>query len=123
MSFQDFMTKIRYVDNQVARWIMRHFYFMFFQAVLLVIFLFWFVNVFKVIDANYQVANTDLNAKIQVSQLINSTLLVFLMILNSFWLLFIFNIQQRIFNVLKDLNFIMNRFTRSGPRHQDHNKD
>ena len=123
MSFQDLMTKIRYHDNQMARWIMRHFYFMFFQAVLLVIFLFWFVNVFKVIDANYQVTSVDLAAKIQVSQLINSTLLVFLMILNSFWLLFIFNIQQRIFNVLKDLNFVMNRFTRGGPRHQDHNKD
>ena len=123
MSFQDFMTKIRYVDNQVARWIMRHFYFMFFQAVLLVIFLFWFVNMFKVIDATYQTPNNDLAGQVQIGQLVNSTLLVLLMILNSFWLLFIFNIQQRILNVLKELNFIMNRFTRGNKKYQDPNKN
>ena len=116
------MTKIRYVDNQVARWIMRHFYFMFFQGVLLVIFLFWFINMFKVIDANYQTPATDLAGRIQISQLINSTLVVLLMILNSFWLLFVFNIQQRILNVLKELNFIMNRFSRGNQKYQDHNK-
>ena len=123
MSFQDFMTKFKYVDNQVARWLMRHFYFMFFQAVLLIIFLFWFVNIFKVIDVTYQTPDNNLVGQLQLGQLINSTLIVLLMIMNSFWLLFIFNIQQRIFSVLKELSFTMNRFTRSGPKHQDPNKD
>ena len=123
MPFQDFMTKIRYLDNQLARWIMRHFYFMFFQAVLLVIFLFWFVNMFKVIDANFQTPSTDLAGRLQISQLINSTLIVLLMILNSFWLLFVFSIQQRILSVLKELNFTMNRFNRGNQRTQDSNKN
>ena len=31
MSYQDFMNKIRYFDNRMAKWLMRHIYFTFFQ--------------------------------------------------------------------------------------------
>lgn len=113
MSFNDFMNKIRHVDNQLAKWITRHFYFMFFQCVLIVIFVLWFVNTFNVIDVNNDAVKADIQGKILVGQLVNSTLITLLLILNSFWLLFIFNIQQRIFSILKEVNYNIGRLTRS----------
>jgi hypothetical protein len=123
MSFNDFMNKIRHFDNQMAKWITRHFYFMFFQVVLIVIFLFWFVNTFNTIDANHDVSNSDLQGKILVGQLINSTLATLLLIFNSFWLLFVFNIQQRIFSILKEVNYNIARLSRSNFKSDHKDRD
>lgn len=109
MAFNDFMAKIRYWDNQIAKWLMRHFYFMFFQMVLLIIFLFWFVNMFDVIDINQESANSSLLERAVISQSVNTTIMVLLLLVNSFWMLYVFNGIQRMMNLLKDINYNIHR--------------
>ncbi len=110
MSFKDTMNKIRYWDNLTAKWLMRHFYFMFFQIVLFIIFLFWFVNLFKVIDTHVAVPAENLTERILLTQSTNSTIIVFLLLLNSFWMLYIFNTLQRTNTLLKEMNYNLLRF-------------
>lgn len=106
MSFNDFMNKVRHWDNLIAKWLMRHFYFMFFQLVLVVIFVFWMTNTINIIDLSFQTSReAPVIEKLAVSQSVNMTIIVLLLLLNSFWLLYIFNSIQRIRNVLKDVNF------------------
>ncbi|MCA9405324.1 MAG: hypothetical protein KC684_02215 [Candidatus Omnitrophica bacterium] len=102
------MNKIRHLDNVTARWIMKHFYLLFFQIVLFIIFLFWFVNMFGVIDVATDSSN-NLTEKALAAQSVNTTIIVFLLLLNSFWMLYMFSYVQRIFGILKDLNFNVNR--------------
>ncbi|OGX33834.1 MAG: hypothetical protein A3C36_01455 [Omnitrophica WOR_2 bacterium RIFCSPHIGHO2_02_FULL_52_10] len=109
MPFQDIMSKVRYLDNLAAKWLMRHFYFMFFQIVLFVIFLFWFVNMFNVIDTSYQVSSASALERAVMTQSINVTIIVLLLLLNSFWMLYVFNGIQRLANLLKDINYNINR--------------
>ncbi|MBN1870740.1 MAG: hypothetical protein JW847_09215 [Candidatus Omnitrophica bacterium] len=109
MSYKDFMTKIRYWDNLTAKWLMRHFYFMFFQIVLFVIFLFWFHNMFNVIDVNYQIPRSSILERAVMTQSVNTAILVLLLLLNSFWMLYIFNSIQRLSNILKDISYNINR--------------
>ena len=105
MSFDNFMAKVRYWDNLTARWIMRHFYIMFFQIVLVVIFFLWFVNTIQVIDITSQVNKVNLTERALSTISVNSTLIVFLILLNSFWLLFTFNSIIRIKTILRDLSY------------------
>jgi len=114
MAYKDFMNKVRYLDNLTAKWIMRHFYFMFFQIVLVGIFIFWFVNIFNVIDASIQATRADLVSRLLMTQSINTTIIVLLMILNSFWLLFMFNGIQRISTLLKDVSYYTSRLRPRG---------
>jgi len=110
MAFKDFMVKIRYWDNLTAKWLMRHFYFMFFQIVLFIVFLFWFVNMFNVIDVNYQITrSSSVLERAMITQSINTTIMVLLLLLNSFWMLFIFKGIQRLVNLLRDVNYSINR--------------
>ena len=117
MSFANVMNKIRYWDNTIARWMMRHVYYMFFQLVLLVIFLFWLFNVVSVVDVASKTEQGSYLEKVLRTQSINTTIIVFLLFLNSFWLLYIFSSIQRIGNLLKDLNFNLSRF-RTPPRNK-----
>lgn len=105
MSFQDFMNKLRYWDNMTAKWMMRHFYFLFFQIVLLIVFFLWLANALEVISFSFQSPPQDPIERLLASQSINVTILVFLLIMNSFWLLFMFNGFLRIRSLLQDMNF------------------
>ena len=109
MAFKDFMVKIRYWDNLTAKWLMRHFYFMFFQIVLFIIFLFWFVNMFNVIDINTQASKSSILERAAITQSVNTTIMVLLLLLNSFWMLYVFKGIQNIMNLLKDINYNIHR--------------
>lgn len=110
MSYKNIISKVRYWDNLAAKWIMRHFYFMFFQAALLGIFLFWFVNMFDVIDANFQASqSSSVTEHILAAQSVNMTIIVLLILLNSFWMLFVFSAIQRISSLLRDMNYHLSR--------------
>ena len=116
MAYKDIMAKIRYLDNLAARWLMRHFYFMFFQIVLLVVAIFWFINIFDVIDTNYQSSKSSVLERAVMTQSVNMTIAVLLLLLNSFWMLYIFNGIQRLAILLKDINYNINRLrTRNKP--------
>lgn len=103
------MVKVRYLDNLTAKWLMRHFYFMFFQIALFIIFLFWFVNMFNVIDVNYQASRPSVLERAVMTQSVNTTIMALLLLLNSFWMLYVFNGIQRITNLLKDINYNIHR--------------
>lgn len=109
MSFNDFMNKVRQLDNMIARWLLRHFYFMFFQLVLLVIFVFWFGNLLNVIDLNYSTHEKTVAEKIHLTDSVNTTIIVILLLMNSFWMLYIFNSLQRLSNLLKDMSYNISR--------------
>ena len=115
MSFTDMMNQLRHWDNTLARWMLRHVYYMFFQMVLFVLFFFWLFHVLPVmtaIETAPQVEQSSHLEKIFKAQSINTTVITFLLFLNSFWLLYIFSSIQRIGGLLKDLNFTLSRFSR-----------
>ncbi len=120
MSPNNFINKIRYWDNMTAKWIIRHFYTVFFQIILVIIFVFWFINLFSVIDTTLQVDNTNLMERFLATQSTNSTIIVFLLILNSFWMLFMFNSLLRLRTLLKDINYniIRRKTQRNYQRHK-----
>ena len=119
MNFSEFMNKVRQWDNLLAKWIVRHFYFVFFQIILVVIFICWFINTTYVIsnigDVNNQPTPPTPLEQILVTQSVNTTLVVFLLLLNCFWVLFIFNGLQRVQLILRDLSYSLGRFRDRNP--------
>lgn len=123
MKYNDLLTKIRHWDNLTAKWFMRHFYFMFFQIVLVAIFVIWFINLFGVIDTILSPAEQTTAEKILITQSINQTIIVFLMLLNSFWFLFIFNNIQRMRTLLKDVSYHLSKIRFSKKFHSNQHKN
>ncbi len=112
MSINDILSKLKYWDSVMLKWLMRSFYLTFFQIIfqiiLVVTFFFWFINTLSVIDESSQQTST-LTERILVTQNTNINILVFLAILNSFWLLFMLNIMQSVKSLLKDITFNTSR--------------
>ncbi|OGX08796.1 MAG: hypothetical protein A2Z88_11235 [Omnitrophica WOR_2 bacterium GWA2_47_8] len=110
MPFSDFMSKIRQWDVQTAKWINRHFYLLFFEIILAIIFVAFFVNSLKVIDFNIEaMGEGKLLEKILISQSVNLSFVVMLLLLNSFWILFMFNSILRISASLRELNYVLGK--------------
>lgn len=109
MSFEDFMNNIRRYDNRFAKWMMRHFYTMFFQVVLVVVFFFFFVNTIQNILISEHVEQGTFTQQILAQQTNNLLLIIFLMLLNSFWMLFIFTSMNRLRLILKDIHYTLMR--------------
>jgi len=109
MSFQEFMSKVRYWDNRFAKWMLGHFYTIFFEFVLVAIFLLYFVNIFKTIDISTQVAAGNITEQLLLQQSTHTLLIIILLILNSFWMLFIFNGMNRLRIILKDISYQLMR--------------
>ncbi|MFP4472790.1 MAG: hypothetical protein ACLFPX_02830 [Candidatus Omnitrophota bacterium] len=105
MRFDDVMNTIRRWDNRCARWMMRHFYFFFFQVVLIVVFFVLFVNAINTIDLGSQLAPDSLIQHILHQNSVSLLVIIFLMLLNSFWMLFMFNTMNRIRYILKDIHY------------------
>ncbi|MFT5386973.1 MAG: hypothetical protein ACI9F2_001184 [Lysobacterales bacterium] len=113
MASSSFISKIRHFDNVTAKWLMRHFYFIFFQIILVILFLFWFTNLFSIIDFNIGVPNKTFTDTILTNQATTLSVMVFLMLLNSFWMLYMFNCIIRIMHTQKDMSYTLSRM-----RHQ-----
>jgi len=105
MSNSNFLSRIRRLDNMIARWVMRHFYFIFFQVILVIIFVFWLSNTVQIIDINFQISKNNLLEKILLTQSINTSIIVILLLLNSFWMLYILGGIQRLRNLLRDISY------------------
>ena len=109
MSFQDFMNKIRQWDSHFARWMMRHFYILFFEIVLVIIF-FWFLfTLIGAINTTSQVAPNNITEQLLLTQSTTTLIIALLLLLNSFWMLYIFNHIDRLRVILKDISFNLNR--------------
>ena len=109
MALQDLMNKIRQWDNQSAKWMMRHFYLLFFEFVLVIIFLIGFFNTIQFIDFSFEVVRNDIVQRLLLTQTVYMLVVVLLMLLNSFWILYIFNCMLRMQNTLKDVSFNLSR--------------
>ncbi|MFA5088216.1 MAG: hypothetical protein WC552_04195 [Candidatus Omnitrophota bacterium] len=109
MPFNDFMSKVRQWDNRSAKWITRHFYLLFFEIVLVIIFLAFFVNTMKTIDISVSVSENNIGERLLASQAVNLSIIVMLMLLNSFWMLYIFNSILRLRAILSDMNYNLNK--------------
>jgi len=114
MSFDDFMAKIRYWDNRCARWMMRHFYIIFFEFVLVAIFFIFFFNTFRALDIFASVPSDDVIGNLLIQQNTHTLIIIVLLLLNSFWMLFMFNGLNRLRILLKDINFTLMR-RKQGP--------
>lgn len=109
MSFEDFMAKVRYWDNRCARWMMRHFYIIFFEFVLVVVFFIYFYNIFRVIDLAAQTSPNSILEQLLAQQAVNTLIIIVLLILNSFWMLFIFDGLNRLRTLLREISYNLMR--------------
>lgn len=105
MNFSDFMNKVRYWDNRAARWMMRHFYLLFFEAFLILVFFFFFVQVIHVINLSADTPRDNIVAQLLLTQNILMLFIVLLLLLSSFWVLYLFNSLLRAIAVLRDINY------------------
>ena len=119
MGFNEFMAKVRHWDNQSVKWMMRHFYILFFEIVLVLIFLALFVNAIKVIDLSVDVTKDNIFENLMLTQSFSLLLLVFLLLMNSFWMLYMFNAIIRIRTNLRDINFTLTRRRGAPPSGND----
>ena len=117
MSSSPFISKIRHLDNIIAKWLMRHFYFIFFQIILVGIFVYWFTTTFKIIDLG-RIPKNNLTEHILTTQATSLNVIVLLMIVNSFWLLYMFNCIMRIMYTQRDMSYTLSRM-----RHQNKPKN
>jgi hypothetical protein len=108
MSFPDLMNKVRQWDNRSAQWMMKHFYMIFFEFILVGVFVFFFMNSFKIVDASDHMAG-DPVSNLLLAQTINTSLIVILLLFNSFWMLYIFNSILRLRGVLKNIDYNLSR--------------
>jgi hypothetical protein len=109
MSGDNFMTRIRQWDNNVARWMMRHFYIMFFEFVLVLIFFIFIFSTFRTIDISANVPVKNTTEQLLLQQSVNQLIIIILMLLNSFWMLFIFSGINRLRGALRDISYNLMR--------------
>lgn len=109
MPFSDFMNKVRQWDNNAARWMMRHFYIIFFEFVLVIVFFIFLFNTFRTIDLSHAVPENNITEQLLVQQSTNTHIIIVLMLLNSFWMLYVFNEITRVRTLLKDISFYQSR--------------
>ena len=121
MRFQDFMNKIRYWDNYYARLMMRHFYLIFFEFVLVIIFFIWFFKSMGSIDLAVRVSQKSAIEQLVLQEVTNTQIIVILMLLNSFWMLYIFNGLNRLRIILRDISFNLSRRRQQGETRSDDN--
>ncbi len=97
--------KIRYWESLSSRWIFRNFYTLFFEILLLAIFVIFFTQAIHVIGLMDDVSKTDIIEQLLLSQSINILIIVILLLLNSFLMLFIFNSVIRFRPLLKEISY------------------
>ena len=105
MGLPEFMAKVRYWDNRSAKWMMRHFYILFFEVFLVTIFFAFFVNVIQVINISTELSKHNIIERLLLSQSFNTLIIVLLLLLNSFWMLYMFSSIIRLRTILREMNF------------------
>ncbi len=109
MGFTDLMNKVRQWDNRAAQWMVRHFYILFFEIILVGIFVGVFINTIKIIDAGVDLNKNNLIERLLMTQSVNTLLIVILLLFNSFWLLYIFSSLLKLRGILKNIDFNLSR--------------
>ena len=103
------MNRVRQLDNRSVQWINRHFYMLFFEVVLVILFVAFFVNALKTIDLSVDVSKSNVIERLLLNQSIYTLLIVILLLFNSFWTLYIFNSILRLRSILKNIEYGLTR--------------
>jgi len=109
MAYNDLSNKIKQWDNRAAQWMGRHFYIILFEAILGIIFIMAFINALKILNTGFYVRKDDVTQQLLLSQSLNTTLIVMLLILIALGLLNIINNNTRLRGVLKNIEFSLSR--------------
>ncbi|MBF0512195.1 MAG: hypothetical protein HQL13_07715 [Candidatus Omnitrophica bacterium] len=109
MAPNNFINKIRSLDNRAAQWMSRHFYVILFEVILGVIFVAVFVIALKIIYLSFSIPKTNITDQLLLFGTINSMLIVVLLILIALGVLNIINNNSRLRNVLKNIEFNLSR--------------
>ena len=112
------MNKVRQWDNRTSQWIIRHYYILFFEAILVAIFVGVFINTLKVIDVSADLSKSSVIERLLMTQSVNTLLIVILLLFNSFWMLYIFSSLLRLRSLLKNIDFNLSK-----RRSEQYNKD
>jgi hypothetical protein len=109
MASNDVMNKIRQWDNRAAQWMGRHFYIILFEAILVIIFFFVFINIFKIINTSFYIPKDNVTDQLLLTQSINTTFIVILLLLIALGVLNIINNNSRLRSVLKNIEFNLSK--------------
>ena len=112
MGFSNLMVRVRDWDVRSAKWFNRHFYILFFEIFLLVVFFVFFANAIQVIGLGGDIDQKNTLEKLLFAQSVNGLLVVLLLILNSFWVVHLFNTVIRYRAILKDISFNISKINR-----------
>lgn len=107
--YSDMLYKIRQWDNRAAQWMGRHFYIILFEVLLVIIFIFAFINAFKIINASFAVHRDSVAEQLLLNLAINTTLIVMLLILISLGVLNIINNNSRLRGTIKNIEYNLSR--------------
>ena len=116
MGFNDFMNKVRQVDNRTSQWIVRHFYILFFEAILVAIFVGVFANALKIINVSMDLNKDNIVERLLMTQSVNTLLIVILLLFNSFWMLYIFSGMLKLRSLLRNIDFNLSRRNNQRPQ-------
>ena len=109
MAYNDFLNKIKQWDYRASQWMGRHFYIILFEAILVIFFLFAFINALKILNASFSIQKNNVTEQLLLAQSFNSILMVMLLILISLGILNIINSNLRFRNVLKNIEFNLSK--------------
>ncbi len=125
MSVNDLLSRVRHWDNTISKWLMNNFYYTFFHLVVVVVFLLWAVNMLGLITTSLEIKNENPLEKMMILQSFNSSIMTFLLLLNSLWILYLLNNSHRIKNSLKNISYntAIKPFHRDRDRKRPDNRD
>jgi len=109
MASQNFVNKLRQWDLKTNQWFFRHFYLLFFQIILVIAFVVFFIVTINMISLGQEIDRMDVIDRLLLTQNASTLLIVFLLLLNSFWMLFMLTSIFRIRAVLKNVDFNLSR--------------
>ena len=105
MPLEDFMAKVRAWDINCQRWLMRGAFFIFFEFVLAFVFFILLFNLVKFFDIAAHSSSDNLIEQLLIQQTANSLIIIGLLIINSFWMLYMFSGINRLRLILKDISY------------------
>jgi hypothetical protein len=109
MAYSDFLNKVKQWDYRAAQWMGRHFYIILFEAILVIIFLFAFINALKILNASFSVQRNNVPEQLLLAQSFNSILIVMLLILIALGIFNIINSNSRLRSTLKNIEFNLSK--------------
>ncbi|MDE1921171.1 MAG: hypothetical protein KGJ09_07070 [Candidatus Omnitrophica bacterium] len=109
MGQNDLLYKIRQWDNRAGQWMGRHFYIIFFQIILFIIFILAFIIGLKIIYTGFDVPQNDIVAQLLLVQDYGTILAIMLLILISLGVLNLINHNARLRGTIKNIEYNLSR--------------